>query len=128
MINWIISSFNHRVSKILFVLGSWNQNVELELCGSLFCYVTVWKQTVSHFRRLVIPADQLLTWKCLRKLTFFHSGKTHKTGYWMFLGKTTNWKFLIITVQEFFGEYKRITNSSSTHSEFDTHLLKIQEN
>ena len=48
-INWIISSFPHRISKILFGLGSWG-NFESLGCrigtGYFFWYLNFWKNTV----------------------------------------------------------------------------------
>ena len=49
-INWIISSFPHRISKILFVLGSWD-DFECLGCrigtGYFFWYSNFWKNTVT---------------------------------------------------------------------------------
>ena len=45
-INWIISSFPHRISKILFVLGSWDDSRSLGYrigTGPFFCYYTIWQ-------------------------------------------------------------------------------------
>ena len=45
-INWIILSFPHRISKILFVLGSWDDSWSLGYrigTGPFFCYYTIWK-------------------------------------------------------------------------------------
>ena len=54
-INWIISSFPHRISKILFVLGSWD-NFESLRCkigtGHLFWYLSFWKNTVTPDTRV----------------------------------------------------------------------------
>ena len=48
-INWIISSFPHRISKILFVLGSWDDFEGLGCrigTGYFFWYLNFWKNTV----------------------------------------------------------------------------------
>ena len=48
--NWIISSFPHRISKILFVLGSWyhfgSMGYRFGECP-FFCCLTIWKNTVK---------------------------------------------------------------------------------
>ena len=50
-INWIISSFPHRISKILFVLGSWDDFEGLGCrigTGYFFWYLNFWKNTVRR--------------------------------------------------------------------------------
>ena len=60
-INWIISSFPHRISKILFVLGSWDHFGSLG-CGigecPFFCCLTTWKKhCATHFGALIWISD-----------------------------------------------------------------------
>ena len=56
-INWIISSFPHRISKILFVLGSWD-DFECLGCrigtGYFFWYLDFWKNTVILYHKCVL--------------------------------------------------------------------------
>ena len=68
-INWIISSFPHRISKILFVLGSWDD------FGSLWCRIgecsffydsilslgSVWRHSAGGRALLVKPKRSHLT-------------------------------------------------------------------
>ena len=50
-INWIISSFPHRISKILLILGSWDDFRSLRCrigeC-SFFCCLTTWKKHCAY--------------------------------------------------------------------------------
>jgi len=51
-INWIISSFPHRISEILFVLGSWDHFGRLETrngMGAFFWYLSFYNNTVLSF-------------------------------------------------------------------------------
>ena len=51
-INWIISSFPHTISKILSVLGSWNNSWGLGCrigSGYFFWYLNSWKNAVDNF-------------------------------------------------------------------------------
>ena len=64
-VDWIISSFSHRISKILFVFDSLDDFGSLKgwiAIGSFFCYLTIWNKTVMRIKELpFIPT----TWRKL---------------------------------------------------------------
>ena len=75
-INWIISSFPHRISKILFVLGSWNDFEGLGCrigTGYFFWYLNFWRNTVIWL--LVVPTMHLDPCSLLAAEIYFCSQK-----------------------------------------------------
>ena len=53
-IDWIVSSFSHRISKIFFVLGCSDDSSSLGYrigTGPFFCYTNFWNNTVPHSQK-----------------------------------------------------------------------------
>ena len=73
-INWIISSFPHWISKILFYLVSWDnfEGLGCRIGTFFFCYSTFWKNTVHKVCPLGVQAI-LLWWNHTKLFTQFKS-------------------------------------------------------